>query len=81
MAKDPMFVDVFYPNVVDSVLPGRWIRESGYSRRDSLVAFNGKEMTSWNEFLDNMAELKAKAELDKEDFGCLYAGLLTCRSA
>lgn len=64
--EDPMFVDVFYPNVVDSVLPGGGFAKVGIQKGDSLVAFNGKEMTSWNEFLDNMAELKAKAELEKK---------------
>lgn len=64
--EDPMFVDVFYPNVVDSVLPGGGFAKVGIQKGDSLVAFNGKEMTSWNEFQDNMAELKAKAELEKK---------------
>ena len=64
--EDPMFVDVFYPNVVDSVLPGGGFTKVGIQKGDSLIAFNGKEMTSWNEFLDNMAELKAKAELEKK---------------
>ena len=64
--EDPMFVDVFYPNVVDSVLPDGGFAKVGIQKGDSLVTFNGKEMTSWNEFLDNMAELKAKAELEKK---------------
>lgn len=64
--EDPMFVDVFYPNVVDSVLPDGGFAKVGIQKGDSLVAFNGKEMTSWNEFLDNMAELKTKAELEKK---------------
>lgn len=64
--EDPMFVDVFYPNVVDSVLPDGGFAKVGIQKGDSLIAFNGKEMTSWNEFLDNMAELKAKAELEKK---------------
>ena len=64
--EDPMFVDVFYPNVVDSVLPDGGFAKVGIQKGDSLIAFNGKEMTSWNEFLDNMAELKAKAELGKK---------------
>ena len=59
--EDPMFVDVFYPNVVDSVLPDGGFAKVGIQKGD-----NGKEMTSWNEFLDNMAELKAKAELEKK---------------
>lgn len=58
--EDPMFVDVFYPNVVDSVLPDGGFAKVGIQKGDSLVAFNGKEMTSWNEFLDNMAELDKK---------------------
>lgn len=64
--EDPMFVDVFYPNVVDSVLPDGGFAKVGIQKGDSLVTFNGKEMTSWNEFLDNMTELKAKAELEKK---------------
>ena len=43
--EDPMFVDVFYPNVVDSVLPGGGFAKVGIQKGDSLVAFNGKEIT------------------------------------
>lgn len=74
--EDPMFVDVFYPNVVDSVLPDGGFAKVGIQKGDSLVAFNGKEMTSWNEFLDNMAELKAKAELENKtsaEFTLVYS--------
>lgn len=67
--EDPMFVDVFYPNVVDSVLPGGGFAKAGVQKGDSLLAFDGKPMTSWNEFLDNMADLKAKAELNKKTSG------------
>ena len=74
--EDPPFVDVFYPNVVDSVLPGGGFAKAGVQKGDSLLAFNGKTMTSWNEFLDNMADLKAKAELDKKtsaEFTLVYS--------
>lgn len=64
--EDPMFVDVFYPNVVDSVFPDGGFAKAGIQKGDSLIAFDGKEMTSWNEFLDNMAALKVKAELEKK---------------
>lgn len=74
--EDPMFVDVFYPNVVDSVLAGGGFAKAGIQKGDSLLAFDGKAMTSWNEFLDNMADLKAKAELDKKtsaEFTLVYS--------
>ena len=41
--EDPMFVDVFYPNVVDSVLPGGGFAKVGIQKGDSLVAFNGND--------------------------------------
>ena len=67
--EDPMFVDVFYPNVVDSVLPGGGFAKAGVQIGDYLLAIDGKPMTSWNEFLANMADLKAKAELNKKTSG------------
>lgn len=62
--EDPMFVDVFYPNVVDSVLDGGGFANAGVQKGDSLLAFNGKPLSSWNDFLDEMALLKTRAELD-----------------
>lgn len=60
--EDPAFVSVLCPNVVDSINTGRWFcTEAGIAKGDSLIAFNGTAMNSWNEFLDQMEMLKVKA--------------------
>ena len=61
--QDPMFVNVLYPNVVDSVLAGGGFANAGIQKGDSILAFNGKELGTWNEFLENLATLKAAQEL------------------
>lgn len=64
--EDPMFVDLFCPNVVDSVLAGGGFAKAGIQKGDSLLAFNGKPLTSWNEFQYEMGVLKTKAELEQK---------------
>lgn len=48
--EDPMFVATFRPNVVDSVLAGGEFSKVGIQKGDSLIAFNGTPLNSWNEF-------------------------------
>ena len=43
--QSPMFVSVFQPNVVDSVIAGGGFAQAGIQKGDSLVAFNGTEIT------------------------------------
>lgn len=64
--QDPMFVDVLYPNVVDSVLAGGGFANAGIQKGDSLLAFNGKPLGSWNDFLECMADLKLRAEIEEK---------------
>lgn len=64
--EDPMFVATFRPNVVDSVLAGGGFAKVGIQKGDSLIAFNGTPLNSWNEFLDEMSKLRTKAELEKK---------------
>lgn len=64
--EDPMFVATFRPNVVDSVLAGGGFAKVGIQKGDSLIAFNGTPLNSWNEFLDEMSKLRTKAELGKK---------------
>lgn len=64
--EDPMFVATFRPNVVDSVLAGGGFAKVGIQKGDSLIAFNGTPLHSWNEFLDEMSKLRTKAELEKK---------------
>ena len=71
-----MFVATFRPNVIDSVLPGGGFAKVGIQKGDSLIAFNGTPLNSWNEFLDEMSKLRAKAELEKKtsaQFSLVYS--------
>ena len=61
--QDPMFVNVLYPNVVDSVLADGGFAKAGIQKGDSLLAFNGQQLGSWNDFLEELATLKAAQEL------------------
>ncbi len=67
--QDPMFVEVLYPNVVDSVLAGGGFAEAGIQKGDSILAFNGKSVHSWNEFLEELAMLKAAQEVKGDSTG------------
>ena len=74
--EDPAFVSVLCPNVVDSVIPGGGFAQAGIAKGDSLIAFNGTVMNSWNEFLDQMEMLKVKAELEQKtsaSFSLVYS--------
>lgn len=74
--EDPAFVSVLCPNVVDSVMPGGGFAQAGIMKGDSLVAFNGTSISTWNEFLDQMEMLKVKAELEKKtsaSFSLVYS--------
>lgn len=74
--EDPLFVATFRPNVVDSVIPGGGFAQAGIQKGDSLIAFNGTPLTSWNEFMDEMSKLEVQAELDKKEsagFSLVYS--------
>ena len=74
--QDPMFVDVLLPNVVDSVLPNGGFAKAGIQKGDVLLGFNDKELSSWNEFLAAMADLKLRAEVEQQEeasFTLVYA--------
>ena len=59
---DPAFVAPLIPNVVDSVVAGMPMAKAGIQAGDSLLAVNGKRISSWNVFLEAMASLKSIAQ-------------------
>lgn len=59
---DPAFVAPLIPNVVDSVVVGMPMANAGIQAGDSLLAVNGKRISSWNVFLEAMASLKSIAQ-------------------
>ena len=74
--QSPMFVSVFQPNVVDSVIAGGGFAQAGIQKGDSLVAFNGTEIRSWNEFLEQMNRLQLNAKLQEktsDEFTLVYS--------
>ena len=64
--QDPLFMAAYQPNVIDSVLPDGAFAQAGIQKGDSIVAVNGKAITSWNEFLEVMADLQARAEVAQQ---------------
>ena len=63
IAKDnPAFVEPLLPCVVDSVVPGRPFAGIGIQQGDTLLAVNGTALSSYNAFINKLAELRADAE-------------------
>lgn len=74
--QDPMFVDYLYPNVVDSVMAGGGFAEAGLIKGDSLLAFDGRPLNSWNGFMEEMDRLRMRGEVEKltsASFELVYA--------
>ena len=65
-----MFVDFLLPAVIDTVIPNYPGIVAGLQKGDSLVALNGKELGSWNDFTEALSSLKYKASVapDKADW-------------
>ncbi len=76
IAKDsPAFVEPLLPNVVDSVMPGRPFAEVGIRQGDKLLAINGESLSSYNAFVNKLAELRSEAEANGKktaDFTLIY---------
>lgn len=73
---DPLFVSTLRPAVIDSVLAGGGFDKAGIQKGDSLIAFNGVQLNSWNEFMEQMARLKTQALVDNKttaSFDLVYA--------
>lgn len=61
--EKPVFVDFLLPAVVDTVIPDYPGMAAGLQKGDSLVALNGQNLASWNDFTEALADLKYKAEV------------------
>lgn len=64
--EDPPFVDMLIPNVVDSVLADGGFAKAGLQKGDSLIAFNGTPLHSWNEFTEQLGELRLRSEVEQK---------------
>ena len=57
LKAEPSFVRPLLPAVIDSVLPGTPAAELGLQKGDRILALNGHEVDSHNEFMDQVARL------------------------
>ena len=77
LAQDsPAFIEPLLPNVVDSVIPGRPFAEIGIRQGDKLLAINGEPLSSYNAFVNKLAELRTEAEANGKktaDFTLVYS--------
>lgn len=74
--EDPPFVDMLIPNVVDSVLVDGGFAKAGLQKGDSLIAFNGTPLYSWNEFTEQLGELRLRSEVEQKSsasFSLVYS--------
>lgn len=74
--EDPPFVDMLIPNVVDSVLADGGFAKAGLQKGDSLIAFNGTLLHSWNEFTEQLGELRLRSEVEQKSsasFSLVYS--------
>jgi regulator of sigma E protease len=58
----PMFMRVWMPAVADSILPQTAAAEIGMQPGDTIVAINGKAISSYNQFTDEVARLSDKLQ-------------------
>lgn len=74
--EDPPFVDMLIPNVVDSVLVDGGFAKAGLQKGDSLISFNGTPLHSWNEFTEQLGELRLRSEVEQKSsasFSLVYS--------
>ena len=74
--EDPPFVDMLIPNVVYSVLADGGFAKAGLQKGDSLIAFNGTPLHSWNEFTEQLGELRLRSEVEQKSsasFSLVYS--------
>ena len=65
--KEPRFIAVYAPAIIDSVKAGSPAQKAGIMPGDTLMAFNGKTLATWNEFNIQMADLQNTLQAYKED--------------
>ena len=56
--SEPTFVRPFVPADIDSVMPNGAAAKAGMKKGDKILAVNGKNVDSWNEFTDQIAVMR-----------------------
>jgi regulator of sigma E protease len=63
--EKPVFIDFFYPAVVDSVIPGHAAALAGIQSGDSIIAINDTPINSWNSINEKLEDLRYKCSVSK----------------
>lgn len=65
VAKDEqLFINYRLPAVIDSVIPNRPAALAGIQKGDKVLALNGQEISSWNNFTESLQALGNKPEAE-----------------
>ncbi len=55
--EEPPFATILMPSIIDSVAPKSPADKAGIKAGDRLIAFNHKNLTTWNEYIDMRARM------------------------
>ena len=67
LQNQPPFAAPLMPSVIDSVLPASVAQKAGVLQGDTLVAFQGVPLTTWNEFDIQMEDIQNNITLAEEE--------------
>ncbi len=77
LQDQPRFMEVLAPALIDSVAKGSPAEQAGIRGGDVLLSFNGKELSTWNEFDQEMGKIHDVLSAKTESSG----GLFSCSSS
>lgn len=67
LKSQPPFIAPLAPSLIDSVKAGSPAARAGIKAGDRLLALNGKPISTWNEFDQQMGDIRSSLETYRED--------------
>ena len=83
LKETPLFLEPANPSILDSIMPGGPADKAGLKKGDQIVAFNGKNLSTWNELdmaMGVVSDQIAAAD-GKVGENVLNAKVVVCRHA
>lgn len=84
LKEQPVFVKPFIPADIDSIMPDSPAAKAGMLKGDKLLAINGKNIDSWNEFDDQIAvmnDMISVAKTHKDSIKVRTTTVVFCHKA
>ncbi len=84
LKEQPVFVKPFIPADIDSIMPDSPAAKAGMLKGDKLLAINGKNIDSWNEFDDQIAvmnDMISVAKTHKDSMKVRTTTVVFCHKA